>query len=134
MAPEALARRLAAALLVCCGCFAACSRGTDGVTVNWKIDPTPPVAGAPTVVRITLNQNGAPADAAALRLEAHMSHPGMAPVTTGMTSRGSGQYDARVELSMSGDWVFVVAGELASGRRITRQIDVPGVRPAVAAR
>ena len=107
----------------------ACSRAATDVKVTWKIDPTPPISGAPTVVQvIVIDPSGQPASGAKLRLEAHMSHPGMAPVTADIVERQSGSYDARLVLSMPGDWVFVVNGVLADRTWISREIKVPGVR------
>jgi hypothetical protein len=129
MAPEALARRVTAGLLAF-SCFAiACSRATD-VKATWKIEPSPPVSETVTVVRLTLqHDDGRPVQGAKLQLEAHMAHPGMAPVTSHLIERSSGAYEARLQLSMPGDWVFVVTGELADGSRLTREIQVPAVRP-----
>ena len=130
MAPEAVARRLTA--LVLCGCITiACSRGTADVTVSWDIQPTPPVAGAVTIVRVTLqHQDGRAVRGATLKIEGHMSHPGMTPVVADASERDNGAYEARISLSMAGDWVFVLTGELADRRRITRNISVSSVRPA----
>ena len=131
VASEAVAGRLAAALLAGCVIAAGCGGDTRGITVTWTIEPTPPAAGAATVVRVTLAEpDGRPADGATLTLEAHMTHPGMAPVRGRLTARGGGTYEGRVNLSMPGDWIFVVAGHLADGRRITKEIQVPSVRPA----
>jgi hypothetical protein len=130
--PEAVGRRLIAALCVC-GCLAiGCSRrGAGDVAVSWKVEPTPPVAGAATVVRVTLRHpDGTAAGGAKLTLQAHMTHPGMAPVTADVIDRSGGAYEARLELTMAGDWVLIVTGELADGRRITRELQVAGVRPA----
>ena len=131
MAPEASGRRVAAALLACCCLAAGCSGGDARITAAWNIEPTPPVAGTITAVRVTLTRgDGTPAVNARLRLEGHMSHPGMAPVTAEMLERGNGVYDGRLQLSMPGDWVFVVSGELAGGTRISKDVTVPSVRPA----
>lgn len=129
MAPEALARRVTALLLVC-GCLMSCSRASD-VTATWNIEPAPPIAGADTVVRIRLeHEDGSAVRGARLKLEGHMSHPGMAPVVGNVTERENGAYEARIHLSMAGDWVFVLTGELTNGTRVTKHIPVPSVRPA----
>lgn len=131
MAPEALARRLTAGLLAFCCVAMACSGRAGDVAVTWKIEPTPPITGSATIVRLSLqDRHGKPVQGAKLQLEAHMSHPGMAPVTGDVIERSQGDYEARVHLSMAGDWVFVVTGELADGSRITRNTRVPAVRPA----
>lgn len=130
MAPEALARRLTALLLVC-GCAAACGRQASDISATWIIEPTPPVAGAATLVRLTLRQvDGTAVRGAKLKIEGHMSHPGMTPVVADVVDGGNGSYQARLHLSMSGDWVFIVSGELADGRRLTKDVAVPSVRPA----
>jgi hypothetical protein len=59
-----------------------------------------------------------------------MSHPGMAPVSGALLERGDGVYESRLLLTMDGEWVIVVTGTLADGRRITRQTQVMAVRPA----
>jgi hypothetical protein len=84
------------------------------------------------VTRITLRDisRNATIDGARLRLEGHMSHPGMTPVTTSVAERGPGEYEAQLRFSMAGDWVLVLTGDLPDGRRLTRQLDVVGVRPA----
>ncbi len=87
--------------------------------------------GHDTITRITLRDDmNAPVVGAKLRLEGHMSHPGMTPVVTKVTERGAGEYEARIQFSMAGDWVLVLTGELPGGDRVTRQLDVVGVRPA----
>ena len=130
MAPEALARRVAAALLACVVAMG-CGRGAGDVDVAWEIEPTPPTAGQRTVVRVTLRHpDGRPEAGARLKIEAHMSHPGMAPVAGDAVEGANGAYEARLQLSMAGDWIFVVTGQLADGSRITRDTRVPGVRPA----
>ena len=131
MAPEALARRLRARVLAFCCLAATCShRGAD-VTVGWTIEPMPPAAAATTSVRFTLaDSQGARIAGAKLHLDAHMAHPGMAPVTSDVIDISAGSYQSTLRLPMPGDWVFVVSGQLPDGRRITREIQVPGVREA----
>ena len=111
---------------------AACARdNTSTIAASWTLDPEPPTAGSDTRARITLRdaaQN--PVQGARLRLEGHMTHPGMTPVTTAVMERAPGEYEAQLRFSMAGDWQLVLTGELRDGGRVTRQIDVVGVRPS----
>jgi hypothetical protein len=134
MAPEAVSRRLTLWLLG--GCWlslVSCSPGAARVTVAWTIDPTPPVVSTDTLVRLRLSQADAPVRGAKLRLEAHMTHPGMQPVEAGVDEEGDGRYRSRLRLTMAGDWLFVVTGTLPDGRRIVNETRVPDVRAASAA-
>ena len=93
----------------------------------------PPAAAATTIVRFTLaNSQGTRVGGARLRLDAHMTHPGMAPVTSDIIEISTGTYQSSLRLSMAGDWVFVVSGELPDGHRITKEIQIPAVRAAEA--
>jgi hypothetical protein len=131
MAPQAVARRLTAALLAACCLAIGCGRRTADATATWMIEPTPAVANRAAIVRCTLRTGGGePLRGARLRLEAHMSHPGMAPATADMNESAAGVYEARVQLSMPGQWVLVAAGELRDGSRITRQVEVTAVAPS----
>ena len=133
VAPEAPGQRLRAAFLACCLLAAACGSRAADVTVAWTIDPMPPAAATTTTVRVTLaDAHGTPVSGARLRLDAHMTHPGMAPVTSNVIETAGGTYQSQVRLSMAGDWVFVLTGELRGGHRITKEIQVPAVRPAEA--
>jgi hypothetical protein len=78
------------------------------------------------------DKTGEPVRGARLRLEGHMSHPGMAPVTAAVTERGEGVYEAGFRFSMAGDWILVVTGDVPGVGRLTRQIEVAGVRPSPA--
>ena len=90
----------------------------------------PPAAAATTSIRFTLDSQGTRIAGARLHLDAHMTHPGMTPVTSDVIEISRGTYQSTIRLSMAGDWVFVVSGELPDGRRITKEIQVPGVRQA----
>ena len=134
MAPtEALARRLGVGLLGC-ALLIGCSGGggaADEVTAAWAFEPGPPATGVDTNARITLHDaDGQPLRGADLRLEGHMSHPGMAPVIADVIERGAGVYEARMQFSMAGDWVLMLTGELADGRRFAKQLEIAGVQPA----
>jgi hypothetical protein len=129
VAPEALPRRVIAALFALC-CLGACQASARDVGITWTIEPARPAVQSVATVRFTLqNHRGEAIRGARLRLAAHMSHPGMTPLAAGVIDRGNGTYESRVELSMAGDWTLVVSGELADGRRITRQTEVAVVPP-----
>jgi hypothetical protein len=59
-----------------------------------------------------------------------MSHPGMAPVIGQATERGEGVYRVPLRFSMNGEWVVIVKGTLADGRRFDRRIETATVRQA----
>jgi len=126
---KAVARGVTAALIACS--LASCGREGRALTVSWSITPTPPMVAGDTLVGLRLRDaGGKPVSRARLRFEAHMSHPGMTPVTADVIEQSAGTYEARVRLPMAGDWRFVVAGTLADGSRITYDTPVPGVRAA----
>jgi hypothetical protein len=54
----------------------------------------------------------------------------MTPVVVSVSERGDGVYEARLQFTMAGDWTLVVAGELPDGSRVTRELEIAGVRPA----
>jgi hypothetical protein len=134
VAPRAQHRVLTAAFVFVCSlwCLAGCSRPdpAEAIRVTWTLDPSPPVAGTPTVARMTLRDTEQkPVTGARLRLEGVMSHPGMAPVVAAITERGNGEYDAPLQFTMAGDWILLVTGELPTGVQIKKQIEIAGVRP-----
>ena len=89
-----------------------------------------PAAGRESVAEIRLIDAGdRPLDGARLRLEAFMTHPGMAPVASTVDEQGSGRYRARVTFTMAGDWVVRLQGTRSDGQRIDLQEDVRSVRP-----
>ena len=104
---------------------------TDVVTVELTTTPALPVAGDVTRVVLTLRDRARqPVRGATLRVEAFMSHPGMAPVIATAVERADGVYDVQLELTMSGDWIMRVAGTLPDGRPVNQQIEVATARPA----
>jgi hypothetical protein len=133
MAPEAVGCRFRLGLLALAASIATmgigCRQPAPGIGVAWTFEPVPPVTGADTIARFTLeDERRQRLRGARLRLEAHMSHPGMTPVTSDVTERGDGVYEAHVRFSMAGDWTLVVTGDLADGTRITEQVEIAGVR------
>jgi len=110
--------------------LASCARSEETpphLTIGW----TPmPAVGRESVAEIQLNEAMArPVTGARLRLEAFMTHPGMAPLSAAVEEQGRGRYRARVRFTMAGDWVVRLQGTRADGRRIDVQDDVRRVRP-----
>ena len=135
-------RRVLTAVLLACSLATACAapgcdvhwdrerESSGAINVSWTLDPSPPLAGTPIVVRLTLrDRDQKPVTGARLRLEGLMSHPGMAPVIAAVTERGNGEYEAPLQFTMAGDWILLVTGELPGGMGFTRQIEINGVRP-----
>jgi hypothetical protein len=101
------------------------------VTVNLELDPAAPVAGRGTRALVTLRtSDGNAIRGATLQLEAHMSHPGMAPVVATFSETKDGVYAAPVDFTMAGDWVLVASATLPDGRRVTQtqRVDVKTVQ------
>jgi len=123
---KVLLRGAATAVLACwtVGC------GTPApVAATWRLDPTSPASHEETRLQLTLRDtSGRPVRGARLRVEAHMSHPGMAPVLAEAREQADGVYAARLDLTMAGDWTLVASGELADGTVITRTLDGVVVR------
>ena len=110
---------------------AGCGETATPVHISWSLDPTPPVAGVETTARLTVQDDRQrPMRGARLRLEGHMSHPGMTPIVVPAIEREDGRYEAQMQFSMAGDWILVVTGDLRDGTRVTEQVEVRGVRPA----
>jgi hypothetical protein len=143
VAPRAQRQRLTALVILVCSFAMGCAapgcdvhwdrerESSEAVGVAWTLDPSPPLAGTPIVVRLTLrDRDQKPVTGARLRLEGLMSHPGMAPVTAAVTERGNGEYEAPLQFTMAGDWILLVTGELPGGLAFERQIEINGVRPA----
>lgn len=133
VAPEArrVRVRVGAGLAACCCLAFGCARAGSGVAVTWAIEPTPPSTAAAALVRVTVkHDDGTPASGAKLRVEAHMTHPGMTPVVGDAIERAGGVYETRLHLSMAGTWVLVVSGELADGRRLVKQTELAAVQPS----
>lgn len=130
----AVFRRLAvpiAVLLAASVAAGGCGRSASAVSVAWQEKPAAVTVDQPALLQIVLRDaSGQPIEGAALRIEAHMQHPGMAPVVETADPRGKGVYAARVSLSMAGEWIVIVSGELPDGRRIREQAGGLAARPA----
>jgi hypothetical protein len=124
--------RLSISLLILSACWLACAchrpAGTGTLAFDWSLTPDPPATGDTTLTLRIRDRAGRLVHGAALRIEAMMSHPGMAPVISPLTERGDGVYETRMQFTMSGDWILLVAGTLSNGTAVQYRIDVPNVR------
>jgi hypothetical protein len=98
------------------------------VRIESTVVPAPPAVGAATLTLRLLDRSGKPIRGAKLEVEAHMSHPGMAPVVVQVTERSAGLYEAPLQFTMPGDWIVLVSGSLAGGEAVRHRIDVRGVQ------
>jgi hypothetical protein len=111
--------------------LAGCQRGSSGdipeIKVDVMVSPQPPEIG-PATIRLGLSDaEGRAISGAGVELEGNMSHAGMAPIFSEATEVAPGQYEAPLEFTMGGDWFILVKATLPDGRKLERQIDVPGV-------
>jgi YtkA-like len=103
--------------------------GAPDIALDWKIAPDPPAVGAATFsFTLTHSGTGRRVQGARVRIEADMTHPGMAPVLATASEIAPGQYQAPLRLTMAGDWILLLEAELPDGRSLHRQVDLPGVR------
>jgi hypothetical protein len=107
-------------------------RADAGVTLTWALRPSTATVGPATLMLSLRRPDGVPIAGATVRVDGHMTHPGMAPVTAEATERpaGAGSYEARFAFTMPGDWVLIVSAALPDGTRVERRIDVGRVRAA----
>lgn len=117
-------------VLTVCLIAASCTRPARDLTFEWTFTPAPVSVGSARLQLRVLDAARQPVRGAQLKIEAQMSHPGMAPLVVIATERGDGLYEAELQFSMGGDWILVVEGSLSNGARVHHRIDVPNVRSA----
>lgn len=114
-------------MLTLSGCRQA-GRDLSDIGVNLTLNPNPPQVGQ-AMVNVTLSDaGGQPITGAKVELEGNMTHAGMAPVISQAKETGSGGYEAPLEFNMAGDWFILVRATLPDGRKLERQVNVPGVK------
>lgn len=114
-------------------CGTACQPAAEEsstIATEWTVTPQPPMVG-PVLLALTLTDrsSGQPLPGAQMQIEGDMTHPGMTPVFGTAREVAPGRYEAQVELTMAGDWVFSIEARLRDGRSFERQIELRGVRP-----
>jgi hypothetical protein len=120
---------LLAAFLLGCGVGSDRPGKSPAANVEWTLSPTPAAVGPAVLELRVLDSAGRRVNGAWLQVEAHMSHPGMAPVMASASELTPGTYRAQLHLTMPGDWLFLVTGSLPGGESVRYQIDLPRVRP-----
>jgi len=126
--------RPAVAALLAAGLWSGCARGTavsSRVDVISRLSPAAPSVGPAILTIILHDPKGDAIRGATVRLEAHMSHPGMAPIVADGREQNPGVYDLPFTFTMQGDWALLVSVQLPGGERLARRIDVANVRPAL---
>lgn len=114
-------------LLPLSGCRRA-GQDLSDVGVKVAVNPNPPSVGEATVTLTLTDAQGQPISDARVELEGNMTHAGMAPTTSEPAEIAPGRYQAPLEFGMAGDWFILVKATLPDGRKLERQVDVPGVR------
>ena len=126
-----LKRKLVIALGVCLALAQACRHQNEPMSdliLTHEVSPQPPRVGLSTIRFRVADASGKPATGLRIKLEGNMSHAGMSPVFAVAKEVEPGQYSSTMELSMAGDWYFVVRMTLADGRTLERQFEIKGVK------
>ena len=133
---EARAVARSSCLIALCLCILAvqgCRRTSEALpdlTLTHEVSPQPPRVGQ---VRVTLrltDSSGKPVSRAGLSLEGYMSHAGMKPIAASVVESEPGRYVSVIDISMAGDWVFIVHIQLPGRVSVDRQFEIKGVLPA----
>jgi hypothetical protein len=123
-----LALGVLGATLFAAGCRKTAAADQD-IDLTWTLSPAPPAVGPATLTVTLQRSSGEPLAGAAVQLEGHMTHPGMAPVLADGSERAPGVYDLPFTFTMQGDWALLVSVVTPWDARIERRIDVANVRP-----
>jgi hypothetical protein len=103
------------------------SNDQGGISIIESIAPQPVRAQTETISFRLTNESHQPAAGARVQVEGDMSHPGMAPVFADALETAPGDYRAKLNFTMGGDWVVLFHITLIDGRKFERQMDVKGV-------
>ena len=108
----------------------ACRHQTESapdLTLTHEVSPQPPRVGPLTITLKVTDASGKPANGVRMKLEGNMSHAGMIPVFADANETAPGRYSSTMDLSMAGDWHFMVYMTLPDGRKLERQFEIKGV-------
>jgi len=130
--PWRLGLLLTAAGLSHAGCSRSdhAARTDPRIDLTWTLRPSTPTVGPATLSLSLRTPAGDPIKGATVRIEGHMTHAGMTPLTAEAVERAPGVYEAGFGFTMQGDWALLVSVEFPGGARVERRIDVANVRPS----
>lgn len=112
------------ALCVCLALAQACRQQSDSapeLILTHEVSPQPPRVGPVTITLRLAEPSGQPVSGARVKLEGNMSHAGMTPVFADAIETEPGRYSSTINLTMAGDWYFVVHMILPDGRQVERK-------------
>ena len=115
-------------VLAAVGCTGGAGDATADIKAEFKLQPDPPRVGPADVTLLLTDKDGKPVKGATLKLEGNMNHAGMKPEFADAKEVEPGKYEAKLELTMGGDWYVEVTGNLSDGRKLKKKFDVPGVK------
>jgi hypothetical protein len=94
------------------------------LTLRHEVSPQPPRVGQVTITLRLADASGKPLTGVNIKLEGNMTHAGMTPVFAGAKETEPGRYSSTMELSMAGDWYFLVHMTLPDGRKLEREFEI----------
>lgn len=100
----------------------------DNIKLECKVTPEPPHVGQAVVTVELSKPDGKPLTGAKVQVEGNMNHAGMKPVFANAREVHPGEYEARLEFTMRGDWFVLLNVTLPDGHTATRKVNVPGVK------
>lgn len=114
-------------LILLVGCRRA-GQDLSDIGLGVEVNPNPPAVGQATVTLTLTDAGGQPISGAKVEVEGNMTHAGMAPNQAQPQEIAPGRYEAPLEFTMAGDWFILVRATLPDGRKLERQVNVPGVK------
>jgi hypothetical protein len=102
-----------------------CKRqSSQEIFVAHEVLPQPARVGQVEIRLRLRDASRKPLTGAEIKLEGNMSHAGMPPVFANTLEVAPGDYRAKMELSMAGDWVVLVHVNLRDGAKLERQFEM----------
>jgi hypothetical protein len=97
--------------------------------MSYQVSPQPARVGDVTITINMKDRSERPIAGASVKLEGNMSHAGMAPVIAEAREIGPGHYQAKMKLTMAGDWDVLVLLTLPDGSEADQEFEIKNVAP-----